>query len=85
MHVQVSTPVIDHLFGFFTTSFCLSACCGCASPRTCEEGLILQLPVKECKIQKAADAGAVRDTLPDMLDRWAHGTEDNERYGTCCK
>ena len=74
MHVQVSTPLTDHLFGFLTTSVCLSACCGRAAPRTCEENLILQLPIKECKIKKSADAGAVRDTLPDMLDRWAHGT-----------
>ncbi len=62
MHLQVSTSLIDHLFGFFTTTCCLSACCGCASPRACEEARLLLLPIKECRIQKPADTGAVRDT-----------------------
>ena len=83
MHLQVSTSLIDHLFGSFTTTCCLSACCGFASPRACEEARLLLLPIKECRIQKPADAGAVRDTLPEMLDRWAHGTENNETCGKC--
>ena len=85
MHVQVSTPLIDHLYGSLSTTSCLSACCGHTSPKPCEEALLFQLPIKLCNIKKPADAVAMRDTLPDMLDRWAHGTEDNETCGKCCK
>jgi len=85
VHVQVSTPLIDHLYGSINTSSCLSACCGCASSRPCEEALLFQLPIKVCNIKKPADAGAVRDTLSDMLDSWAHGTEDNEKCGKCSR
>ncbi|KAL0031968.1 hypothetical protein WJX79_009426 [Trebouxia sp. C0005] len=82
---EVSTPLIDHLYGSLTTSVCLSTCCGCASSRHYEEGLLFHLPIKLCKTKEPADAGAVRDTLSDMLDRWANGTEDNETCGTCRK
>ena len=85
MHLQVSTSLIDHLFGSSTTSCCLSACCGYPSPRACEEARLLLLLIKECRIQNPADAGTVRDTLPDMLDRWAHGTEGNETCDKCGK
>lgn len=50
MHLQVSTSLIDHLFGFFTTTCCLSACCGCASPRACEEARLLLAGSKNLQI-----------------------------------
>ncbi len=95
--VQVTTTLIDHLYGSVVSTTCTSLCCGTASPTCLEDKVTLQLAMKECK--STVDPGKFKDTalengtasddeapdsLHDMLGRWAHST-DNCKCSGCGK